>query len=166
MVLEEQYDRAQGGVAGGGLGQVVGDFLRGKRITPDDIFRAAGEIFGGFPSVHPAGGARVHPGDHQHRPAWDPRNWDPDWTARQQQHQQQRQRQAQSFDPDLELQRELGAARMELGFQHREPLTVERVEKRRKELARKHHPDLGGSPERMVRINQAADLLVAKGNLG
>jgi hypothetical protein len=58
-------------------------------------------------------------------------------------------------------QRALLMARQELGFQPREPLELAQVERRRKELARKHHPDLGGSASRMATINQAADLLVA-----
>jgi hypothetical protein len=57
-------------------------------------------------------------------------------------------------------------ARQELGFQPREPLVAADVEQRRKQLARKHHPDLGGSVARMASINQAADLLLEPGNLG
>lgn len=74
---------------------------------------------------------------------------------------------APPVDPaELELQRALLLARQELGFEPRAPLTVVDVERRRKDLARKHHPDLGGDVARMSRINQAADLLVAKGQLG
>ena len=67
---------------------------------------------------------------------------------------------------EMERQRRILLARQELGFQPREPITQEMVERRRKEMARKHHPDLGGSVDRMARINQAADILLEAGNLG
>jgi hypothetical protein len=54
-------------------------------------------------------------------------------------------------------------ARELLGFEPTEPLTVERVQKRKQALARVFHPDLpGGSENQMKRINQAADLLLSK----
>lgn len=139
---------------------MLADLLGGRKISPDDVLRAAGEIFGGFPAGHPAGGPGVHPGTGGARV---PHGWPVTPPTG---YERQRRRPPPPPPAELELQRELARARMELGFEHRAPLTVDDVEKRRKELARKHHPDLGGNPERMVRINQAADLLVAKGDLG
>lgn len=49
-----------------------------------------------------------------------------------------------------------------LGFTNREALTKDLVQKRRRELARKHHPDKGGSVDRMAQINHAADQLLAE----
>lgn len=51
--------------------------------------------------------------------------------------------------------------RVILGFTDREPLTLEMVKRRHRELARLHHPDRGGSVERMQQINAAADALIA-----
>lgn len=51
--------------------------------------------------------------------------------------------------------------RVVLGFTPSEVLTPEIVKRRHRELARKHHPDHGGSVERMQQINAAADALLA-----
>ena len=54
-------------------------------------------------------------------------------------------------------------AREILGFEPGEPLTAERVHKRKQALAKVFHPDLpSGSAEQMRRINTAADALLAK----
>lgn len=50
-------------------------------------------------------------------------------------------------------------ARRILGFPSSGPLELAQVRDRKRELARKHHPDLGGSVEKMQEINAAADLL-------
>jgi hypothetical protein len=52
-------------------------------------------------------------------------------------------------------------ARAILHFGPREQLTKEIVTKRRRALATVCHPDKGGSSEAMVRLNQAADLLLS-----
>ena len=50
-----------------------------------------------------------------------------------------------------------------MGFEPREALTIEKVQKRKQSLARVFHPDMqGGSETQMKRVNNAADLLVAK----
>ncbi len=55
------------------------------------------------------------------------------------------------------------AARVVLGFEPTEPLTKDKISDRKKALARVFHPDLaGGSEAHMKRINQAADVLLAK----
>jgi hypothetical protein len=54
-------------------------------------------------------------------------------------------------------------AREILGFEPNEPLTIEKVQKRKQQLARVFHPDMqGGSETQMKRINTAADALLAK----
>lgn len=52
------------------------------------------------------------------------------------------------------------AARQTMGFQPADVLTEDVVKDRKKLLARKHHPDRGGSVERMSAINAAADVLL------
>ena len=55
------------------------------------------------------------------------------------------------------------AARIVLGFEPNETLTKDMIDKRKKALARVFHPDMqGGSEAHMKRINQAADVLLAK----
>lgn len=72
--------------------------------------------------------------------------------------------------PDLAHQREVLLARQELGFEPRAPLTEAAIQGRRRQLARKYHPDLAGPNAgerearvgRMARVNAAADLLLAE----
>ncbi len=54
-------------------------------------------------------------------------------------------------------------AREILGFEPTERITAEMVNDRKKKLARVFHPDMqGGSEAQMKRVNQAADVLLAK----
>lgn len=59
-------------------------------------------------------------------------------------------------DPEVE-------ARMVMGFAPKQELTKEIVQKRKQALAKVFHPDLpGGSTEAMAKVNNAADLILAK----
>jgi hypothetical protein len=140
-----------------GLGRLVHDLFGGREIDPTAWLGAFSEILGGA-------GMGAFPG------AAVPRGGGTPWGMGGANGQQSRPRprvHAPPVDPaELELKRALLLARQELGFEPRAPLSVADVERRRKDLARKHHPDLGGDVARMSRINQAADLLVAKGQLG
>jgi len=51
-------------------------------------------------------------------------------------------------------------ARRILGYTAKEPITKDQIKLRQRELARKHHPDRGGSVERMQDINWAVDILL------
>jgi len=157
LVLEDMYTRAQGG-PGGSVGQLFHDFFRGNPIRPEVAAAALGEIFGftGFPGQTPRPhGARAPGGPGVGRGGWIP-GGAPRQPPR-----------PPPIDPQVaERRRALAMARQELGFGPQEPLTPEMVGRRRKEMARRYHPDQGGSVERMARINQAADLLLETGNLG
>jgi len=59
-------------------------------------------------------------------------------------------------DPAIERE-----ARRVLGFGPADPLTEDLIKERRRQLARKHHPDKGGSVNRMQAINSATDALIA-----
>jgi hypothetical protein len=48
-----------------------------------------------------------------------------------------------------------------MGFTSREVLTEEGIKDRKRQLAKKLHPDRGGSVERMAQVNHAADVLLA-----
>ena len=52
--------------------------------------------------------------------------------------------------------------RQVLGIAPHVRITAELVRQRRRELAAQHHPDRGGSTERMQAINRAADALLAQ----
>jgi hypothetical protein len=52
-----------------------------------------------------------------------------------------------------------------LGFSPGERLTTDMVKKRHRELARQHHPDVGGSTAKMQDINRAVDELMASGTV-
>lgn len=75
--------------------------------------------------------------------------------------------QAQAPQPDPDAQARIAARRV-MGFGDREPLTANEINDRKRKLARKYHPDLGGgSPRRieqltrkMAEVNAAADVLL------
>lgn len=73
-----------------------------------------------------------------------------------------RQAQPPPEDPQvLEAKREFAAAKRLLGFADTQPITADDVRERKKQLARKYHPDRpGGSLETMQKINAACDVLL------
>jgi len=52
-------------------------------------------------------------------------------------------------------------ARQTMGFAQAEPLTEAIIKDRKRLLAKKHHPDRGGSVQKMALVNDAADILLA-----
>lgn len=60
-----------------------------------------------------------------------------------------------------EAARKVALARQILGFGPGEPITADVLRARHRELAKKHHPDRGGSVTRMQEINAAADVIAA-----
>lgn len=63
-------------------------------------------------------------------------------------------------DPRAEQRARVLAARRVMGFAEGEPLTEDVIKARRTALAKRHHPDRGGSAETMAEINDATDVLV------
>lgn len=53
------------------------------------------------------------------------------------------------------------AARQVMGFAATQKLTEDDIKDRKRTLAKKHHPDLGGSAQKMAAVNDAADVLMA-----
>lgn len=143
---------------------MLGDLLAGKPLNQHDALGIAQDAFAewagmagqyrppinahgqtahGSQSPFPPNPFRPHPADH---PPWRPNSPPP--------------------PPPVDHQEEarleaIRQARQALGFAAKEPLTEEVVKDRRKQLARKHHPDRGGSVQRMMTINNAADVLLA-----
>ncbi len=136
--------------------------MSGGRLRADDISAAAEEFLGGgfggmggniAQGFHPDLSDEM-PGDHQRAPhaAWE------DFLRGSHRHNQAP---PPPVDPDLERRAAVRAAKVALGFAAGEPITLEQVKKRHRELARKHHPDVGGSLAKMQEINQAAGILEA-----
>lgn len=69
-------------------------------------------------------------------------------------------------DPHAEAAAQLAAARRRarqiLGFAATEPITEAAIKVRYRKLAQIHHPDKGGSLEKMTELNAAADILYAE----
>lgn len=64
---------------------------------------------------------------------------------------------------EAEKAREVSWARRTLGFTAREPLDGDTIKRRFRELARKHHPDVGGDVRKMADINRAVEILSGPG---
>lgn len=64
---------------------------------------------------------------------------------------------------EAEKARQVSWARRTLGFTAREPLDGDTIKKRFRELARKHHPDVGGDVRKMADINRAVEILSGPG---
>jgi len=60
---------------------------------------------------------------------------------------------------ELERSRKIGRARRTLGFTAKEPITPHELKERYRKLARRHHPDRGGSVAKMQEINEAMEIL-------
>ena len=120
---------------------LLGRVFRGQKINDEQIFGGIEDLVGIF-------------GQH------------PDFeVVREQVRQQVRQRTTQA--PPRPRPRQDDAitkaerARIVLGFAAGQKVTVEEVKKKHRELARKHHPDRGGSVAKMQEITAAVDQLLA-----
>jgi hypothetical protein len=60
------------------------------------------------------------------------------------------------------LRRARAAARQVMGFAAGQKLTEDDVKDRKRMLAKRHHPDRGGSAQKMAAVNDAADVLMAE----
>lgn len=128
----------------------LGNFLSGKPINAEATIGAAKTIFeawaigggvadGYYPPVNGGPGPSWIPGG-----AWRPSG-----------------RGSQAPDPIAAQRRRVEIeARSVLGFGPNEPLTEEAIKDRRRTLAKRNHPDAGGSAKQMAIINDAADVLI------
>lgn len=156
-----ENDLTEASSVGSRLGSVIGKLFRGHRITNDELgaafvdgLRMAGAVGGAAAAQGPVPG-----------PNGPPRRSVADWA-----YEQLRQRQAQQDAEQQHAQAKAKAtadavkkAKVELGWKAADTPSVEQINRRRRELARKHHPDRkGGSVAKMQSINAAADLLLAQ----
>jgi hypothetical protein len=134
--------------------EVLGDFLSGKRVTRDRVQEAAQELFGRYGAGGMAEG--YYPGGSGVQIDW---SW---LNPGVQQQQQQRARQPTADEIAAQQVAARRQARVVLGYAVSQPVTEQEVQRRRRELARRYHPDRGGNPEKMVEVNAAADILLAE----
>lgn len=131
-------------LGGESVGDLVSDVLNGRRVSRARVAQATAQVVQGFmaaigrpPVFQPGQPAGPPP---PRRPPPPPRT---------------------AADERVLLELRLNQARKALGIALGAPISLELVQQRRRTLARKHHPDRGGSQERMQEINSAADLLIA-----
>lgn len=128
---------------------ILDDFISGRPFDPTKVQSAindfAWNMGGGYnnfvsPDIDTDQDARFDPGPDFHPP--------PNWGQR------ERQPPPPPEDPAVMIE-----ARRVLGFGPREPITKEVLRARHRDLAKRHHPDRGGSLKRMQEINSAVDVL-------
>lgn len=129
----------------------LGDLLSGQSINTDATLGAAADLFGNWKGL----GADWHPdveeGESENSSHRRAQSGQAPWTRA-------RAWAAQQVDPVIEAQR---AARRVMGFAQGLRLTEDMVTDRKRELAKRYHPDKpGGSTEKMAEVNDAADVLM------
>lgn len=153
---------------GSKVAEVIDNFLSGGRVTREQLEDAANEIFGSwgiggniaggyYPPADGQGagqqrGARGGPASPGFRPPFGFRP-PPGWPFGQQAEPEE--------DPQFaELEAKVKQARVVLGFAATEPIDRDKLKKRYRELAMRHHPDRpGGDRTKMEQINAAKDLI-------
>jgi hypothetical protein len=134
---------------------VLNDLLSGQRVSRDRVKDAVGDLFAAWSM-----GGNIAQGYYPDISGQDAPTGDP---FRDFHREQGRQRRSPQFDPELaELQEARRRARIVMGFAETEPITREQLRARYRDLVRKHHPDLGGSLEKMKLVNAANDVLEAE----
>ena len=142
---------------GEGMKTLVDKFVNGSRVTRKVWEGALGDLaaWGAHMVDQQAqtaqgSGATAHAGGFRPPPGFrTPPNWWP------------RGQPASPPPPDPKIE-ERRKARIVLGFGPSDPITLPILQRRRRDLARRHHPDRGGSVEKMKLVNAAADLLEAE----
>jgi curved DNA-binding protein CbpA len=147
------------------LGKVLGKMFRGDRVPKREARQAVVDGIGFLAGVANAYVQEQYVQRPRTGAATPPKNF-VDWAYEQlkqrEREQEARRRGGGARDP-AELQRLRRAARVILGWAADQAITVELVNKRRRDLAKKFHPDRqGGSVEKMQEINAAADVLLAE----
>lgn len=161
-VLLEDEARADSARPGQSLASILGDVIAGKRVTEDQwrsgledfvsVFqRAPADSWIGSRRDATMDAVRARVGRVMDPTAWGGRGARPQADRPDPPHPPPRKR-----PPDPTPQ-----WRAILGFSVREPLTADAVKRRHREMARTHHPDRGGSVEKMQQINVAAEGLLA-----
>jgi hypothetical protein len=139
------------------------DLLAGNHIDPQRLGSVAKDAFqefrawqmgGGYTNYHPpmANESDIHDSDPAFAGSRDPRQrarYRPGF------HQEEE----VPIDDAAQLAAARAKARQVMGFGPRDLITKDILKARYRKLAKKHHPDLGGSPARMREINDANEIL-------
>lgn len=135
LVLEEEANRPQR--AGERFANLLGRVFRGQKISDEHIFGGIED----FVSMFPGATETVREQARRFDPRAEPRRTPP---------------------PRPPPRRPAGPdPRLVLGFAIGQRVTEAEVKARHRELARKHHPDRGGSVGKMQEINAAVDQLLS-----
>lgn len=143
-------------------GRMFDDFLAGRKIQfdPSQLGDVASKIVGDIAQAWGMGGGYTT----YHPPLVNDDEIDSQHQAppRGQQRQQRRgfyEEPSQADCEAAELAAQMPRARATLGFGPQDLITTQTLKARFRQLAKKHHPDLGGNPERMKEISAANDVL-------
>jgi hypothetical protein len=138
-----------------GIADLLNDFITGRPFDPSkagaviDDFAKSWGIGGGFTGYSPD----IDTGQPPHGARFDP---PPDFRPPPRWHREE----PPPPEPDRRSAVDVQRARNAMGFGPADPLTEDLINQRRRQLARRHHPDRGGSTSRMSTINDAADVLL------
>lgn len=132
---------------GDAIADLIDSVISGRKVSKKKLERAWNDVGQILNNVAPAGGPFTPPPGFQPPPGWFPRAAPPPPPPE---------------DPGIaEARRAFAAAKKVMGFADSQKITADDVRDRKKQLARKYHPDMpGGSAAKMAEINNAADVLL------
>lgn len=140
---------------GDAIADLIDSVISGRKVSKKKIERAWNDVGQILNNAAPASGPFRPPPGFQPPPNWTPPPPPGGWWPGQQQ-------QPPPVDPGIaEAKRAFAAAKRVMGFADSQKITADDVRDRKKQLARKYHPDMpGGSASKMAEINNAADVLL------
>lgn len=165
IAVAEQVRRDMTGhtpAAGAGVSELFDRVVSGRKINRKVVQEAVGDVAAWWEQYQQQ---QTQQQQQQTPPQPDPTQpppWRPWWEPIVNEVKRAR---AQQPPPDpriAELKLKRSRARIVLGFAQSDKPTEVELNARRRELARKHHPDRGGSVSKMQEINDAVDVLLAE----
>jgi len=142
---------------------VVDAVKNGRPVNLGDVVAGAADLFatmfaGRSPYGPGSGAAPRPPPSSSSGPRPPPSGWDP--FAAYANHEYKQRREAPPPREDLTAAR--AAARRTFGWPAGKRVTADELKVRFRELAKKNHPDRGGSAQKMAQVNDAMDVLTAE----
>lgn len=167
---EQLRERARRGAPdqplGEGIYNLADRLLNRRKVSRKVLEEAAVDVMGWWDRIQtpvtPPPGQGASPGEPPRRPTWEEVAARAKRVAEEaaRRAEQARQRRAPPVDPREHEERVARArARHTLGFTLEEEITADKLKQRQRELAKRHHPDRGGSVAKMQEINAAVDAL-------
>lgn len=157
-VAEQVRREVEPAGAGSGVYELFDRIVTGRKVSRKVFEEAAGDVAAWW-ERYQAETAATDCDPPPQRPVGPARWWDP--LVKTAQH-AQRARQPPVDPRVLELKQRRARARVTLGLSQSDKPTETELNKLRRDLARKHHPDRGGSASKMQEINDAVDVLLAE----